>query len=234
MLQRPKGEEGEVEKMSQMHQMQKQTQLIRRGAGLIFITVTILAGLSQLDRADAQQQTIRGRLRESDCSYLKDPRSFDGLDGRHRVDLSRQTEAISDQLQLTAAPLVAAQEMPRKNYIDSFIFDRMGRAGIDSAPLCTDQEFIRRVSLDLTGRIPTPEAVKAFLSDTSPSKRDRLVDSLIASPNLSIVDTLLRRSSETTPLQATSQSTSAGGKPTINSSTIRSSTTALTTRSRPT
>ena len=172
--------------MSQMHQMQKQTQLIRRGAGLIFISLTVLAGLSQLDRADAQQQTaqqtIRGRLIESDCSYLKDPRSFDGLDGRHRVDLSRQTEAISDQLQLTAAPLVAAQEMPRKNYIDSFIFDRMGRAGIDSAPLCTDQEFIRRVSLDLTGRIPTSEALKAFLSDTSPSKRDRLVDSLIASP----------------------------------------------------
>src|SRR5262249_10330401 len=50
--------------------------------------------------------------------------------------------------------------------------------------LCTDAEFIRRASLDLTGIPPTAERVKAFLADKSDSKtkRDRLIDELIASP----------------------------------------------------
>jgi len=58
----------------------------------------------------------------------------------------------------------------------------MERDGIASAPLCTDQEFLRRISLDLTGRIPSPEEVTAFIQDQSPSKRDALVDRLIGSP----------------------------------------------------
>lgn len=169
--------------------MEKRRRLLKRGVSLLLLTMIgapLLPLPSSVKRSIAATGSVGAQearpLRESDCSYLKDPRSFDGVDGRHRVDLSRQTEAISDALQLTTGALVAAQEMPRKNYIDQHIFDRMGRAGIDSAPLCTDEEYIRRVTLDLTGRIPTAAAVSAFLADANPSKRDRLVDQLIASP----------------------------------------------------
>jgi hypothetical protein len=163
--------------------MEKRGRFLKRGAVLLLCSVigvpVLLDPLLESGRAGAQQA---GRLRDTDCSYLKDPRSFEGVDGRHRLDLSRQTEAISQDLQQTAGQLVAAQEMPRKNYIDQHIFDRMGQAGIDSAPLCTDEEYLRRVTLDLTGRIPTAATVSAFLADTSANKRDRLVDQLIASP----------------------------------------------------
>jgi hypothetical protein len=50
------------------------------------------------------------------------------------------------------------------------------------APKTTDWEFIRRVTLDLTGRIPQPGRVLSFVADTSPGKRAGLIDELLASP----------------------------------------------------
>jgi hypothetical protein len=47
---------------------------------------------------------------------------------------------------------------------------------------CTDAEFLRRASLDLTGMPPTADEARAFLADTSADKRQRLVDRLFASP----------------------------------------------------
>jgi mono/diheme cytochrome c family protein len=52
--------------------------------------------------------------------------------------------------------------------------------GIKPAPLCDDQTFVRRVFLDLAGRIPTREEADAFLKDSKPQKRARLVDQLLA------------------------------------------------------
>lgn len=50
------------------------------------------------------------------------------------------------------------------------------------APVASDAEFLRRVSLDLGGRIPTAAEARAFLDDASPDKRTALVDRLLASP----------------------------------------------------
>src|SRR5262245_49657906 len=69
--------------------------------------------------------------------------------------------------------------MPRKNFIDEYIFGRMERDGITPAPLADDQIFLRRLFLDLTGRIPSPDQVRAFAYDTNPAKRDIIVDGLI-------------------------------------------------------
>jgi hypothetical protein len=66
--------------------------------------------------------------------------------------------------------------------IDTHIFGKIERAGIPHAPPATDQEFVRRVTLDLTGRIPTPTELREFLEDKSTDKRAKLIDKLIASP----------------------------------------------------
>ncbi|HLQ43439.1 MAG TPA: DUF1549 domain-containing protein, partial [Planctomycetaceae bacterium] len=50
------------------------------------------------------------------------------------------------------------------------------------APVCSDAEFIRRVSLDLNGMQPTGVETKAFLDDPAPEKRPKLIDKLLASP----------------------------------------------------
>jgi hypothetical protein len=71
----------------------------------------------------------------------------------------------------------------QNNYIDRWIDEKLKRSKILPSGLTDDATFLRRVSLDLTGQIPTPEQVRAFLSDPAPTKlkRARLIDKLIAS-----------------------------------------------------
>ena len=72
--------------------------------------------------------------------------------------------------------------MPRKNFIDEYIFGRMERDGIQPAPISSDEEFLRRIYLDVTGRIPSADQVRSFVNDTDPEKRNAVIDSLIGSP----------------------------------------------------
>jgi hypothetical protein len=67
------------------------------------------------------------------------------------------------------------------NTIDSYSFPAMAAANVTPAPATTDYEFIRRVTLDLTGRIPTASQVTTFTADSSPDKRSKYIDSLLAS-----------------------------------------------------
>src|SRR5262249_60907875 len=50
---------------------------------------------------------------------------------------------------------------------------------------CPGEPFIRRASLDITGTLPTPEQVKAFVASNDPNKRDKLIDALLESPEYS-------------------------------------------------
>jgi hypothetical protein len=66
--------------------------------------------------------------------------------------------------------------------IDRYIFQALATANVTPAPLTTDYEFVRRVTLDLTGRIPTASQVTSFVSDSSPDKRSKYIDNLLSSP----------------------------------------------------
>ena len=67
------------------------------------------------------------------------------------------------------------------NIIDQHIFSRSSRDGVDPAPLTSDTEILRRLSLDLTGRIPSIEKVQSFAASTDTTKRIKLIDELIGS-----------------------------------------------------
>lgn len=69
------------------------------------------------------------------------------------------------------------------NYIDQHAVAKWKRMKIQPSELCTDADFIRRAALDLTGVPATPEKVRQFLADKSSSKRSKLVDELINSPD---------------------------------------------------
>ncbi|MBL9184792.1 MAG: DUF1553 domain-containing protein [Verrucomicrobiaceae bacterium] len=72
---------------------------------------------------------------------------------------------------------------PVKNFIDQHVFANLKQIGIPPSPICDDSTFLRRVSLDIGGRLPTMEETKAFLADKSPNKRDRAIEALINSPD---------------------------------------------------
>ncbi|MGZ0162864.1 MAG: DUF1549 domain-containing protein [Planctomycetales bacterium] len=69
---------------------------------------------------------------------------------------------------------------PLHSKIDAIIDSEAGAA--TSATVCDDAEFLRRVSLDLSGTIPSSEVTRKFIADTTGDKRSRLVDNMLASP----------------------------------------------------
>ena len=146
-----------------------------------FVVAGLFAILSKPETSvSAQRRTVAvQRATVADCSFLKDPEEFRGARERHRLAVSRTTVAVREniraagrsvEVQSEAQSLVAPQDIPKKNFIDNILFDRMAREGVGSAPLSTDAEFIRRVTLDLTGRIPDLDAVTQFLDDTNPGQ----------------------------------------------------------------
>lgn len=82
------------------------------------------------------------------------------------------------------APLGAPVEnLPEpKNFIDEFVFANLNELGIPPSPVCDDATFLRRATLDITGRLPTPEDAAAFLASDAPDKREQAVDRLLRSP----------------------------------------------------
>ena len=68
-----------------------------------------------------------------------------------------------------------------KNYIDEHVFARLQDLGIPPSGVSDDSTFIRRVTVDIAGRLPTSAEVSAFLASTAANKRDVLVDRLLAS-----------------------------------------------------
>ena len=74
-----------------------------------------------------------------------------------------------------------AIDLSNAGIIDSYIFSALQSAGVQPADSTTDWEFIRRVTLDLTGRMPSPADVTAFVNDSTPGKRATLVNRLMGS-----------------------------------------------------
>ena len=72
-------------------------------------------------------------------------------------------------------------ETPEYNYIDTHVHNKLKRMKVLPSELCTDEEFVRRIYFDLTGIPPTPQQVRRFLTDKTPSqaKREQLIDALV-------------------------------------------------------
>src|SRR3954465_1909042 len=78
---------------------------------------------------------------------------------------------------LTLAAPSCAEESP-SDLIDRHIFGKMQRDAIPHAPASSDEEFLRRIYLDMTGRLPEPAVASKFLASKEPDKRQKLIDSL--------------------------------------------------------
>src|SRR6202040_2412509 len=79
---------------------------------------------------------------------------------------------------LNPKPGFVWKQRPQNNYIDQLIDAKLRRLRIQPSPAVDDAAFLRRVSADLTGQLPTPEEARAFVADPTPSqaKRAKMID----------------------------------------------------------
>ena len=73
-------------------------------------------------------------------------------------------------------------QVPRNNFIDAHVFEKLGQLKIRPSDLSDDAEFLRRACLALTGTLPPPDRVREFLASQDPKKRSQLIEILLASP----------------------------------------------------
>lgn len=81
---------------------------------------------------------------------------------------------------LSDEPVDLSQE-PRRNFIDERILEVLATLRLPVSPAADDATFLRRITLDLTGRLPTFEQTSAFLNNHNPDKRIELIDRLLDS-----------------------------------------------------
>ncbi len=79
-------------------------------------------------------------------------------------------------------PIAAGEKLPQFNFIDKLVDAKLSKLNIAPSALCDDAEFLRRVYLDLTGTLPTPEKARKFLADSTKEKRAKLVEVLLDKP----------------------------------------------------
>ena len=118
-----------------------------------------------------------------DCTYQADQDKFLAAEGRVRREVNDRVLKVARAFSVVEAPSPAAapESIPQRNFVDQEIFGKLIKMKVPSARLSTDTEFLRRIYLDLTGRIPSSDDVRAFLADTSPLKRDALIEKLLYS-----------------------------------------------------
>jgi hypothetical protein len=70
-------------------------------------------------------------------------------------------------------------QIASENYVDDLVFAKWQDMHLLPSGVCSDEVFLRRASIDLIGLLPTPEERQAFVVDSSPDKRSRLIDQLL-------------------------------------------------------
>jgi hypothetical protein len=113
----------------------------------------------------------------AECTFQAEPERFLSREAASRRSVSANLAKL--RAAVAGGRTVDAGTVPRANFIDEAVFGELAKRRVASARLTTDEEFLRRVSYDLTGRPPTPERVRAFLEDGNPEKRAAAVNELL-------------------------------------------------------
>ncbi len=145
----------------------------------------------------AQRMTVRakysdGSMRDvtSLCLFQSNNDTSAKIDRAGRVTAGQRGEAFvmarfatftvgSQVIVIPKDAPFAWPTVPENNYVDGLVFNKHKKLRITPSELCSDEVFLRRASLDITGVLPTPAEFDRFVADADPKKRDKLVDELL-------------------------------------------------------
>ena len=163
-------------------------------------SLQVLPGNRTLRVGDEQRLLVQAAYTDGTVRDVTWMTQFDSNDvglvevdaqGRLRVLRQGETAVRASFHGLVAVLIVTVpfdREIPadlfarRNNVIDEHVMTKLAGLRIEPSELSTDAEFVRRVFLDATGTLPTPEHIRAFLADTRADKRAVLIDQLLGSP----------------------------------------------------
>jgi hypothetical protein len=92
------------------------------------------------------------------------------------------SESAAESAARTTNRSASADSMEVASKVDQLILTDLEQAGVQPADRCNDADFLRRVSLDITGQLPSPRTVTIFALDPDTNKRAALVNRLLDSP----------------------------------------------------
>jgi hypothetical protein len=111
-------------------------------------------------------------------------RSLD-MSGEAAIMARYQAKVATFRATVPLGQAIPAYTFEPKTVVDRFPHKKWQELGIVPSELCSDEIFVRRIYHDLTGTLPTPKQVQAFLDDKDAAKRDKLIDRLIETPEYS-------------------------------------------------
>ena len=125
-----------------------------------------------------------------DAVYEAKDKEMANVDAAGHVTVFRRPGSVSVMVRYQARvaafqatlPLGAPVEhLPvARNFIDELVFKQLKAMGMPPSDLCDDATFLRRVTVDIAGRLPTGAEARQFLADANPAKRDQCIDRLLA------------------------------------------------------
>ncbi|GAA5482873.1 PSD1 and planctomycete cytochrome C domain-containing protein [Haloferula sargassicola] len=156
-------------------------QLVMKGED-IEIPLTVRATYS--DGTDRDVSTLSSYSTSNDNSAPIDPhRGLATSAKRGEAFLLARFHTFTEGVQAIVVPddlPYTRPELPEFNYIDPIVHEKLNKLRIIPSDVCSDETFVRRVFLDIIGRLPTTDDRAAFLANEDPNKRAALIDELIS------------------------------------------------------
>jgi hypothetical protein len=170
-------DEGEVPKVVKLELFP--TQAVMQGAGT---TQKMIARAVYADGTDRDVSNLAVFLSSNDNSA---PTNVDGLvtaANRGEAFLMARYDTFTVGSQFLVLPKEVKYVKPQSkpaNYIDELVDAKLNKLRIVPSGMCSDESYLRRVTIDITGLLPTEQEYETFLADKDPQKRVKLVDRLL-------------------------------------------------------
>ena len=176
----PYGEESDQEsvKVKRIEVFPKEVVLDLHGKHQLLVTAHLSNG---------RQEDITGQVLYTSNNPEVVRASLEGraeglMTGETSILIRAAGHAVSARIGVISKPLPDYPKVARNNFIDDHVFSKLRKFNILPSELSTDAEFLRRLCLDMTGTLPPPARVREFLAGQDPRKREKLIETLLDSP----------------------------------------------------
>lgn len=142
--------------------------------------LTVLARYSDGTTRDVTSLALFMSSNDNSASVSQDGVVTAGKRGEAFVMARFSTHTVGSQFLVLPKDLsfTPVNEKPA-NYVDELVLAKLKKIRVNPSGICTDEEFVRRVYVDLVGLVPTEEEFTRFVNDQTPDKRAKLIDELL-------------------------------------------------------